>query len=66
MGSIGPVELILMFLVGPAIYVASLVWVFRDAERRGSSGILVTIMVAIIAWPLGLIIWWFVRPDGEN
>ena len=65
MGSIGPIELVLGFCLGLVLYVASLVWVYRDAERRGTAGALVVIMVAVIAWPLGLIVWWLIRPEGE-
>ena len=44
-----------------AIYIASLVWVYRDAESRGKSGILVALLVAFISWPIGLIVWLIVR-----
>ena len=63
MGSLGPFEIMLLALVLPVLYVWSLVWAYKDAERRGSSGPLVVLMAAIAAWPLSLIIWVFVRPD---
>ena len=37
------------------------IWVYRDAEKRGSSGVLWLIIV-IIAGIIGLIIWLVVRP----
>jgi hypothetical protein len=43
------------------IYIASLVWVYRDANRRGKSGILVALLVALISWPIGLLVWVLVR-----
>jgi hypothetical protein len=52
------VILCLLFL---AIYIYSLVWVYRDANRRGKSGILVALLVALISWPIGLIVWLIVR-----
>jgi hypothetical protein len=47
------------------LYIWSIVWAFRDATRRGSSGLLVAIMVAFLAWPLGIVIWLLIRP-GVN
>lgn len=48
----------LLFLV---LYIASIVWVYRDAERRGKSGIVVALLVAFISWPIGLLVWLLVR-----
>ena len=53
---------LLMGLLGVALYVASIVWAYRDAERRGKSGPLVALLVALIAWPLGVVVWLLVRP----
>lgn len=50
-------------LAATAVYVATLVWVYRDAEARDTNPVLVTILVAIVSWPLGLIVWAVVRPD---
>ena len=44
------------------LYVWSLVWAYRDAERRDRSGPLVALLVGVAAWPLGLIVWLVVRP----
>ncbi len=66
MGSLGPLELIIIFfaiLVGPVAFVVSLVWAYRDAERRGSNGVLVCVLVAVAAWPLSLIVWLLIRSD---
>lgn len=52
---------IILCLVFFVIYIASLVWVYRDAERRGKSGILVALLIAFISWPIGLIVWLIVR-----
>lgn len=49
-----------------ALYVASLVWVYRDAEARDTNPLLVTLMVGLISWPLGFIVWLFVRPDEDT
>lgn len=45
------------------LYIWSLVWAYRDAERRDRSGPLVALFVAVAAWPVGLIVWLLVRPE---
>ncbi len=45
------------------LYIWSLVWAYRDAERRDRSGPLVALLVAVAAWPVGLIVWLLVRPE---
>lgn len=63
-GALPAVAVIIAIIVGLvffAIYIASLVWVYRDAQRRGKSGILVALLVAFISWPIGLIVWLVVR-----
>jgi Na+-driven multidrug efflux pump len=52
---------LLVGLVFFVIYIVSLVWVYRDAERRGKSGIVVALLVALISWPIGLLVWLLVR-----
>lgn len=58
------VAVIIALIVGLvffAIYIASIVWVYRDANSRGKSGILVALLVALISWPISLVIWLIVR-----
>ena len=54
-----------MLLLIPVLYVASLVWGYKDAERRGSKGVLVAIMIGVAAWPLSLLVWIFIRPEDK-
>lgn len=61
MGNLGSTELALLLVLG-GLYVWSLVWLYRDAEARGRSGLLVALLVALFAWPLGLLIWVVARP----
>lgn len=61
MNALAPTELVLLLVVG-ALYVGSLVWAYRDAEVRDKNGPLVALLVAIAAWPLGLIVWAIARP----
>ena len=51
---------------GLVLYVCSVVWAYRDARRRGKSGLDVALMVALLVWPLGLLLWIVFRPDGET
>lgn len=64
MGSIGFSELVMLLLV-PVLYVASIVWGYRDATHRGSNGLMVCILIGLAAWPLSLVIWWFIRPPSD-
>ena len=50
-------------LIGFILYIWSIFWAYKDAEKRRRSGILIAILVAFVAWPLGLIIWLIIRPD---
>lgn len=43
------------------VFILIAIWVYRDAEKRGSSGVLWLIIV-IITGIVGLIIWLVVRP----
>lgn len=63
MTSISGLFALLLGLVSVAFYVYSLVWVYRDAEARDTNPLLVTLMVGLISWPLGLLVWLLVRPD---
>lgn len=45
------------------LYIWSIIWAYRDAERRRRPGILIAILVAFLAWPLGLILWFIIRPN---
>ena len=46
------------------LYVWSGVWIYRDAQRRGKPALLVTVLVLFLAWPIGLLIWIGIRPEG--
>ncbi|MFO8006224.1 MAG: hypothetical protein R6V05_00655 [Candidatus Brocadiia bacterium] len=45
------------------VYVWSVVWSYGDAEARGKPGCLVALLVALLSWPLGLILWVVFRPE---
>jgi hypothetical protein len=65
MGFLPPLHLLLLAALPALAYGLSLVWVFFDARRRGRPGVLVALLVAVVLWPLGLIVWLFVRPPRQ-
>ncbi|WP_114782421.1 hypothetical protein [Botryobacter ruber] len=54
---------LILGLIGLILYFWSIIWAYKDAERRRRSGILIALLVAFVAWPLGLIIWLLIRPS---
>ena len=62
MGIIG----IVLGLVVLIVYLWSILWSSKDAERRGKPGWLVALVVAFLAWPIGLLLWLLVRPDNRT
>jgi hypothetical protein len=45
------------------IWIASAIWAYEDANRRGKSGCLVSLLVLLFSWPFGLLIWLIFRPQ---
>ena len=54
----------MLFLV--SAYVASVAWVWRDAKRLGKPAGLCTLLVGMIFWPLGLIMWLILHDRWEK
>lgn len=54
---------LLFSLVAFVIYIGTVIWAFADAQSRGKSGCLVALLVLILVWPVGLIIWLLIRPS---
>jgi hypothetical protein len=57
------------FIVGMVlflIYLYSIIWSYADAEERGKPGCLVALVVALLSWPLGLILWVVFRPEKHG
>ena len=56
---------IIIFILLPvlAVWISTLVWVYRDAERCGKPGILVALLVGLLSWPVGLLVWLILRQD---
>ena len=48
------------------LLVASLIWVYCDAEARDKSGMLVLLFVLLLNWPLSLLLWIAFRPESKG
>ena len=46
------------------LYFWSIFWSFKDATARGKSGFAVATLVALFAWPFGLLYWTIIRPEN--
>ena len=46
-------------------FIWSVFWAYSDAEKRGKSGCLVALLVLLVTWPVGLIIWVLIRPEDK-
>jgi uncharacterized membrane protein YoaK (UPF0700 family) len=48
------------------VLIGSLVWTYRDAEKRGKPGWLIVFMVFLCNWPFSLLIWLAFRPEIKS
>lgn len=58
---------IIMLILGLVLlvfYIWSVIWAFHDARRRGKSGLLIAVMVLVMVWPVGLLLWLALRPQS--
>ena len=62
-GVIMMIVLGIMSLAFFGLFIWTVVWSYGDAEKRGKSGCLVALLVAMVSWPLGLLIWYVARPE---
>ena len=57
--------MVIVLLLGVALLAAwtgSVVWVWRDANRRGQPGFIVAVLAAFLVWPISLLVWAAARP----
>lgn len=54
---------ILICIIVLVFYVWSIVWAYYDARRRGKPGWLVALVVLLMVWPVGLLLWLLLRPQ---
>lgn len=48
------------------LFIWSVLWAYADAEKRGKSGWLAALLVFLVQWPAGLIIWLLIRPQEKQ
>jgi hypothetical protein len=58
-----PPFFILLMLVG---FIASIIWVARDAKRRGKSSLFAGLFAGLALWPVSLVIWLWLRPRSTT
>jgi len=61
LSKIGVVGVVLAVLT-IVLYAGSIIWAYQDAQRRGKPGWLVALLVALLSWPLSLLVWLVFRP----
>lgn len=59
-GNILLISVICFALLMMVLYVVSLVWVYKDSEKRGKTGCL-WILIIFFTWPFGLIAYFLLR-----
>jgi len=64
--SIRVIILAIPVLLLVSIPIITAFWAMGDAERRGKSGCLVALLVLLLAWPTGLIVWLLIRPPEQT
>ena len=47
-------------------YIWSGAWVYNDARNRGKPPVLVVLLVLFVGWPISLLVWIALRPEGPR
>lgn len=67
MGSVSTLFMMICIALPMTILVIwSIIWAYNDANKRGKSGCLVALLVFLLTWPVGLIIWLIFRPEEKG
>ncbi len=72
---------VFIFIIFCSIYVCSILWIFGDITTRGSGtkamifpllfvvagtlALIKGVYLALIIWPVGYVVWFFIRPKTE-
>jgi antibiotic biosynthesis monooxygenase (ABM) superfamily enzyme len=60
---------LIMIIIGILLLIFwgwSVVWAYNDARRRGKPGWLVALVVLLMIWPVGLVLWLLLRPINQK
>jgi uncharacterized membrane protein YhaH (DUF805 family) len=55
-----------VFIAYIALFIFSLVWVYRDANDRGKSGLVALLLILLTGWPFSFIWWFWLRPPSNS
>jgi hypothetical protein len=58
--------MVLVYLILLGLYVWSILWGAADAGKRGKSGFLAALLIALLAWPISLIVWLLFRGEERG
>jgi len=47
------------------LYIYTVIWAYKDANQRGKPGWLAALLVFLLSWPVGLIVWLLIRPEDK-
>ena len=59
-GNIAAIGMMCFAFLMIILYIISLVWVYRDSEKRGKTGCL-WLLIVFFTWPFGLIAYYLLR-----
>ena len=64
---IGPIAALigLLSLAMLVVWALSIAWVVRDADSRGKPGCALGLVIGILAWPWGLLVYWLVAQSDR-
>jgi hypothetical protein len=63
----GPVILLVpALIVIICCFVASLVWLYKDAKRRSKNGIVAILFILLTGWPVSFLWWLWLRPPLDR
>ena len=59
----GPSILVIPSLIALIfVFVASLVWLYKDAVKRNKNGFIALLFILLAGWPGAFIVWFWLRP----
>jgi hypothetical protein len=57
------ISLVALFAV---FYSLSIAWGYEDAKERGKPPIAVAALIALLSWPVSLLVWYVFRPRAKD
>jgi hypothetical protein len=54
-----------VFIAYFVFFIASVIWIFRDAKLRGKNGLVALIFILVTGWPISFLWWFWLRPPAR-